>query len=279
MVVLRIEDLDGPRIKAEATNQTIDILQWLGLDWDGPILTQSDDLSAYESAMEYLASRGLVYQCDLTRRQIEAAASAPHESTGERRYPPEWRPADPTRYRFDRTQTNYRLTVDAGSLVIHDEVLGPVAVDPGREVGDFVVWTKRGTPSYQLAVVVDDIRQGVTQVVRGQDLLTSAGRQALLYRAFEAPQPRWWHLPLVLGPDGRRLAKRHGDSRLATYRHAGVPAERVIALIAKWSGIPDAGDTLSASEFACQFDQDTLPTDPVVMTEEDHLWLLAAAQR
>ena len=120
------------------------------------------------------------------------------------------------------------------AIALTDEIAGPLLHRPFDEVGDFVVWTKRGVPAYQLAVVVDDARQHVSDVVRGDDLLPSAGRQTLLYRALDHTSPRWWHVPLVLGEDGRRLAKRHGDTRLATYRDAGVPPERIVGLLAGW---------------------------------------------
>ncbi|MCA9297128.1 MAG: hypothetical protein KC983_11440, partial [Phycisphaerales bacterium] len=136
---------------------------------------------------------------------------------------------------------------------------------------------KRGTPAYQLAVVVDDIRQHVTDVVRGDDLLPSAARQTLLYRALGHTPPNWWHLPLVYGTDGLRLAKRHGDTRLTTYRAQGVRPERVIGLIARWSGIDtgpaDETHNMTADEFAEAFDLDRLPRTRVTFTEEDDAWL------
>lgn len=271
-VVLRLEDLDGPRIKSEANEQTLDILQWLGLDWDEGPFIQSTDLTPYEKAMDRLAAGGLVYPCALTRKEIEAAASAPHE--GERhetRYPPELRPTERPGA-FTERGTNWRLVVDDRIVDFDDVFASRQTRRPGETIGDIVLWTKRGTPSYQLAVVVDDHRQGVTDVVRGDDLLDSAARQILLYRALElSPEPSYTHLPLVLGPDGRRLAKRHGDTRLSHYRELGVPAERLIGLLASWCGL--ARTPMSASEFADRFDLARLPSEPVTCSEEDDAWL------
>lgn len=275
-ILLRIEDLDGPRVKADAADLAIDLMRWLGLDWDGEVLVQSRDLEPYRDAMRTLARRGLVFACDLTRSQIQDAASAPHGSDGEVRFPPDLRPgrANANAWRFDQEDTNYRFLVPPEEVVVEDEIAGRTTHRPWEEIGDFVVWTKRAVPAYQLAVVVDDARQGVTEVVRGDDLLPSAARQTLLYRALGLTPPRWWHLPLVVGEDGRRLAKRHGDTRVASYREAGVTPERVIALLARRSGIPDAGEAMTARAFRERFDPATLPASPTVFSGADHRWLL-----
>jgi glutamyl-tRNA synthetase len=160
--------------------------------------------------------------------------------------------------------------------------MGPQAYEPAATVGDFVVWTKRGQPSYQLAVVVDDHRQGVTQVVRGNDLLDSAARQLLLYRALGySPEPAYTHLPLVRGADGRRLAKRHGDTRVEHYRGQGVGAERVIGLIAWWCGVEGAQagrlchspEPMSTADFVDRFRLDTMSRSDVTFRPEDDAWL------
>lgn len=275
-LVLRIEDLDGPRVKAGATRAMIDTLEWLGLDYDGAPLRQSDDLEPYRASMAELASRGLVYACRLTRREIEQAASAPHGDAHDRHFPAALRPAAPSRAFID-DDANYRLIVADETIVIDDAVAGRFEHNVARTVGDFALWTRRGTPAYQLAVVVDDARQGVTDVVRGDDLLPSAARQTLVYRAFGLAPPRWWHLPLVLGPDGLRLAKRHGDTRLASYREVGVTAERLIGLLAAWCGVPGERRPMTAADFRDAFDPTRLGRDPVTFTEDDHAWLLAGS--
>lgn len=275
---MRIEDLDGPRVKQDAADQALDTLRWLGIDYDGEVLQQSHDLVPYRQAMQQLADGGAVFPCSLTRREIEQASSAPHGDEHELRYDTALRPSDPSCLAFDQPDSNYRLRVENECIDVADQVAGVRQFNPHREVGDFVVWTRRGVPAYQLAVVVDDARQGVTDVVRGEDLLPSAARQILLYRALGLTPPRWWHLPLVLGPDGRRLAKRHGDTRLATYRDLGVRPERIIALLAAWSGVipfdPVRPVEMTTEEFRDRFVLATLPRTHVTFTEEHHQWLL-----
>jgi glutamyl-tRNA synthetase len=273
-IILRVEDLDTPRVKAGATDATIDILRWLGIDWDQGPFIQSTDLEPCRDAMRSLARRALAYPSELTRGQIEAAASAPQEGVHETPFPASLRPALAPRD-FDQPGTNWRLATPAGPVAFTDAFTGPQEHDPSRTVGDFVIWTRRAQPSYQLAVVVDDHRQGVTQVVRGNDLLDSTARQLLIYRALGfTPEPAYTHFPLVRGPDGRRLAKRHGDTRLESYRAAGVPRERLIGLLAFWSGAVPRREPIDPGGFAARFDLATLPRNDVTFTPEDHAWLL-----
>ena len=273
-LLMRVEDLDGPRVKPRAARETLQTLHWLGLEFDGPVTCQSADLEPYRRAMRQLSAAGLVYACTLTRKQIEQAASAPHADDHELRFPPELRPSRIGNDAFDAEKMNYRFVTTDESIRIDDLFAGVVEHNPAAEVGDFVVWTRRGVPSYQLAVVVDDARQGVTDVVRGDDLLPSAARQMLLYRALGLEPPRLWHLPLVLGPDGRRLAKRHGDTRLESYRRSGVPAERVIGLLGWWCGMLPRREEISGEDFRDRFDLDRLSRDSVVFTKDDDAWLL-----
>lgn len=273
-ILLRIEDLDGPRVRPEAVAGIERTLAWLGIDWDEGPLVQSQDLAPYRAAMETLAQRGLAFPCSLTRGEIAAAASAPQQGAHELRYDASLRPASWDR-RFSDAETNWRLLVEPGAVPFVDDYAGPQAPDPSAIVGDFIVWTKRGMPAYQLAVVVDDHRQGVTRVVRGDDLLDSAARQLRLYRALGlGPEPRHCHLPLVVGQDGLRLAKRHGDSRLEEYRAAGVPPEAVIGLLGRWCGLRGGGRfTMSAAEFRAELDLARLPKTRAVFMPEDDVWL------
>ena len=283
-VVLRIEDLDGPRVKPGAAESCIDTLRWLGIDWDEGPLVQSHDLAPYTLAMETLASRGAAYACELTRSEIEQAASAPQatiagDAPGETRFPASLRPAPPAPTRFADTGTNWRFATPETSVEFVDAFAGPQRLRPCDTIGDFVVWTRRGQPAYQLAVVVDDHRQGITQVVRGNDLLDSAARQILLSRALgTSPEPCYIHLPLVVGPDGRRLAKRHGDTRLETYRALGVAPARVVGLAAYWCGMLAGREELAPRAFADALDMDSIPRENVACTEEDDRWLRAGAR-
>lgn len=274
-ILLRIEDLDTPRVKPGAVESTLSMLRWLGMDWDDGPEVQSADLEPYRAAMDVLARAGLAYPSEATRGQIEAAASAPQEGVHETPYPRVLRPTLAPRP-FDDTGSNWRLATPEGVVSFDDAFAGPQRRDPAATVGDFVIWTKRGQPAYQLAVVVDDHRRGVTDVVRGDDLLDSAARQLLLYRALGLrPEPAYLHLPLVRGEDGRRLAKRHGDTRLETYRAAGVPPERVVGLVAWWSGAAPRRGLMSAAEFRGALDLSSVPRKDVVFKPEDHEWLLS----
>lgn len=275
-IQLRIEDLDGPRIRPGAIPDTIEILRWLGLDWDGEPTVQSEDPAPYLAAMQSLAERGHVFPCRRTRSDVALAAGAPHEGDGTPRYHPGLRPAGagaPIAF-LAGTGANHRFLVPDETISIDDAFHGPFNCNVHRQAGDFVVWTGRDVPAYQLAVVVDDARQGVTEVVRGDDLLDSAARQVLLQRALGHASPRWWHVPLVRGPDGRRLAKRHGDTRCTTFRSQGVPAERIIGLLATWSGVVPAPTPMTSSDFRREFDVDRLPQASITFTEDDRRWLL-----
>jgi len=276
---MRIEDLDGPRIKEGAAEQTLDLLEWLGFWWDEGPFVQSDNLVPYERAVGALAGRALAYPCELTRKEIDAALSAPHRPEDAERnesvYPAHLRPALCARS-FDDRETNWRFVTGEGSIEFDDDFAGAQALEPAKTVGDFPIWTKRGVPSYQLSVVVDDAAQGITHVVRGDDLLDSTARQIMIARALGLPAIRsYTHLPLVLGEDGRRLAKRHGDTRLLSYRERGVPAERLIGLLAYWCGTTEQRDTMDIGEFCERFDLARMDASPTVFRTEDETWLFS----
>jgi glutamyl-tRNA synthetase len=279
-IILRMEDLDGPRIKTGADKQAIADLSWLGIDWDttpSDIRYQRADLTRYIQAMRALDAQRRIYPCACTRKEIQAAQSAPHATDHELRYPGTCRcrlgqiPFEPR----ENSPDSWRITLPDRDITIQDAFAGTHTFNIQQSVGDMVLWTKAALPSYQLAVVVDDFDQGVTDVIRGDDLLDSAARQTLLYEALGlTPIPRWHHLPLVLGPDGKRLAKRHGDTRVAWYRDQGVPPEKIIGLIAFWSGAQSTRASMSALDFLQRFDIGSLNPEPCTFTPEDHQWLL-----
>lgn len=281
-VVLRLEDLDTGRVRARADLEAIDLIKWLGMDWDDGPVYQSKDLSVYAEALDSLRDRGLIYPCPATRKQIESALSAPHAGDQEMRYPgihrPEsgrYVPADDAPPVLGDDEFAWRLIVPDGPIVFSDVLHGEQSIDVQAQVGDFTVATKAGLPAYQLAVVVDDARQGVTDVVRGDDLLHSTPRQVLLYRLLGLGEvPRYWHLPLVHGPDGRRMAKREDSVRLTTYRDAGVPGERVVGLLAYWAGLCGQREPMSSVEFIDRLKPDRLGYAPPRFTQEDEQWLM-----
>lgn len=273
-IVLRMEDLDGPRLKDGADELAIDLLGWLGMDWDEGPRWQKADLAPYHAALNRLAEAKRLYPCTCTRKEIRQAQSAPHGDEHELRYPGTCRPQTMPDVSYQPSSDQaWRFVVPDEPVTFEDGFVGAQSINVQSQVGDFVVATKAGLPAYQLAVAVDDAADGVTDVVRGDDLLRSTPRQLLLYRALGLKnEPRYHHLPLVLGPDGRRLAKRHGDSRIDTYRREGVSAERIIGLIGQWCGLGERRP-MPAAEFAQRFDLAKLPRTPVTFTEEEEHWL------
>ena len=209
----------------------IEDLRWLGFDWIEPMITQSARLDRYRAALAGLHSAGLIFPCCHSRRELaEASASAPHEGgdNDEPIYPRAFRPhagaALPPLNGAGFT-TNWRFRVpDDEHLTFIDGHFGGESACAGRDFGDFLVWRKDGVPSYQLACAVDDAELGITEVVRGADLIKSTFRQLLLFRAFGQPAPSYYHCPLMLDANGERLAKRHDSLSLRTLREQGVSA-------------------------------------------------------
>ena len=277
-ILMRIEDLDHPRVKPETIDSTREELQWLGLDWEHEMPLQSTDLEPCHAALEQLGATGRIYRCDLSRSEIER--SAPHDDEQQATFPTKLRPGDAgKRIECPGLTCNWRLMVDDCTEVVHDQFAGTHQFTLSKSCGDFPVWTAArkpgadGGPTYQLAVVVDDARQAVTDVVRGDDLLESAARQQMLYRLLDRPCPNWWHVPLVRGSDGKRLAKRHGDTRLSSFRTRGCTAEQIIGLMAYWCGMTAIRTTMPATDFLSAFDLTKLPSEDVTLGPEDLQWL------
>jgi glutamyl-tRNA synthetase len=271
-IILRIEDLDGPRIKAGAAEQLITDLRWIGIDWDEGPFYQSGNLNAYAQSINQLIEAGLAYPCICTRKEVELAASAPHAEDGSAIYPGTCRGRFKTISEAEKIAGRppaIRFAVPSKTIEWLDGFAGPQKYDVARQLGDFVIAKADGTPAYQLAVVVDDAQSNVTHIVRGDDLLDSTPRQMLLYHALGIPEkiPTYYHLPLVVGVDGRRLAKRHGDTRIAYYRERGVPAARVIGLLAKWSGIELGQSSETARDLIGPFRLTDVPKVPIVFDE------------
>ncbi len=276
-ILLRIEDLDGPRVKAGAAAAAVEDLQWLGLTWDERMADQSQRGEVYAEAVRMLQAAGRAYPCICSRKDVQRAASAPHREDGIVVYPGtcrgRWADEEEARRAAGRPPA-IRMAVGEAVIAFDDRLAGAQRFDLATTCGDFVIRKADGTAAYQLAVVLDDAAGGVTDVVRGDDLLDSTPRQRLLQQALDlSPIPTYWHLPLVIGPDGRRLAKRHGDTRLARYRDRGVTPERILGLLAYWSGQVPRRRPISMRELIDAFVVERLPTKPTVFTEDDERYL------
>lgn len=240
-LVLRVEDLDPHRCKAEFAGAAMEDLCWLGIRWqEGPDLggphapyEQSARRELYLAAWRRLRDGGYIYPCTRSRKDVAAASLAPHED--EPVFPVEWRTASDTGMNRETPEDcNWRFCVpDHEKIRFEDGLLGEVQRMALRDFGDFVVWNRENIPAYELAVVVDDIAMGITEVVRGADLLTSTARQILIYRALQAGPPAFYHCPLIRDDRGRRLAKRDDALSLRALREQGWTPEQVLKRIAK----------------------------------------------
>ncbi len=273
VLLCRVEDLDGPRVKEGAAEQALDELRWLGLDWDGESVLQSARAARHDLALDHLKRQGLAYPCVCTRSEIERAQTAPQEALDHgTRYPGTCRgrfaSAEEAREATGR-EPAWRFRVPEGRVLeFQDGLQGAQALDVSADCGDFVIAKKDGQAAYQLAVVVDDADFGVTEVLRGADLLSSTPRQLLLYEALGLQAPSFVHVPLVLGADGRRLAKRHGDTRLAWYRRRGIAPEELLGFLACSIGLRGSDDAVSPEELLEEFDLERLDTEAFVLDRD-----------
>ena len=268
-VLLRIEDLDAvrcPRVYADAIQ---DDLAWLGLAADGPTPTvyQSERSEIYQQYYDILLKKGLIYPCFCSRSQLHAA-SAPHRSDGQVVYAGTCRglsDAEVARRSLTRAPA-YRVRVPDEEIAFTDGHLGLYAENLARDCGDFYLRRADGVFAYQLAVVVDDALMGVTEVVRGSDLLSSTPRQLWLYRELGLTAPQFYHLPLLLAPDGRRLSKRDGDQSLENLRARYTPQE-IIGKLAYVCGLQDTPAPASPQELVPGFSWDKVPKQDILLPE------------
>jgi len=277
---MRMEDLDHPKVKPGTADAAQEDLRWLGLDWDegpdcgGPFApyVQSDRIHLYQAALSSLRKREVVYPCTCSRSDVETAQGAPHDGDEGPRYPGTCR----DRYaHFDDAASAmpaeripaWRFRVDEGSVSFVDGFHGQQRQLVHSVVGDFVLARHVDGAGYMLAVVVDDAAMGITEVVRGDDLLSVTHRQLLLYKELGLQPPGFIHVPLVVSADGRRLAKRHGDTRIAALRKQGVSAARIVGLLAYWCGWAEWGEELTPRGLVSRYDLSKIPGDPAVLTE------------
>ncbi|MEZ6137390.1 MAG: tRNA glutamyl-Q(34) synthetase GluQRS [Pirellulaceae bacterium] len=291
-IILRIEDIDSPRVKPWATTATLEDLRWLGLNWDaGPDtvdanspydipLIQTQRLQRYRDVLDQLLKAGQIYKCTCTRKEVAAAASAPHETD----FSALEGPIYPGTCRHAHRQPQigqefaYRWAFAAGLVTWRDAMYGLQSARPREQLGDFVIGRCSAdgavTPSYQLAVTVDDFDMGITQVVRGNDLIASTYRQLAILEFMQWTIPDYYHVPLIVGPDGRRLAKRHGDTRLSYFREHRIHPDAVIGYLAHSLGLSTKLSCCSVTSLIGQLDWTKLPTSPTVCDIEHVLPML-----
>ena len=274
-VVLRIEDLDTARCPRRYAEQMIQDLHWLGLDWDeGPGADEPDApyfqsrrTELYQAALERLEAQGLVYPCFCTRAELHAA-SAPHREDGLTVYSGACRDLTPAQ-RVERAQRRspaLRLRVPAEEWGLTDGHMGPCRQRLDRDCGDFLLRRSDGMFAYQLAVVVDDAAMGITEVVRGADLLSSTPRQLYLYHLLGLTPPEFYHFPLLLAPDGRRLSKRDADAGLDSLQ-GRVTAEELLGKLAWLAGFHPSGEPGTAAELLTEFSWKRVPREDIRLPE------------
>ncbi len=272
-----------PADKAGATGGRWTNSRWLGLDWDGPVVVPvAAAQRVYQAALEQLIATAPPTPARAAARTSTRPPAAPHQEDGAGVYPGtcrgRWASAEHAAKESGRPVA-WRVHVPDGRILFSDAFAGVCEFNLAETCGDFVVFRNDGTAAYQLAVVVDDEAAQVTQIVRGDDLLESAARQIHLRRLLGlASDLTYWHLPLVVGPDGRRLAKRHGDTRLEHYRQGGVPAERVLGLIGYWSGLLESRGEASLNDLLARFDPQRIPHERIVFASEDEAFLRSGAK-
>lgn len=259
-VILRIEDLDHPKDKPGAAAQSIEDLRWLGFDWDEAYV-QSERKERYREALAKLDA----YPCVCSRKDVEAAQSAPH--AGEQLYYSgtcrdrfsSWKDA----FAYKGAAPCWRFRVPRRTIVQFDDVFyGHYAQAVSETLGDFPIARDEFGAGYTLAVVVDDAEMGVTEVVRGDDLLAATPAQILLQRALNLPTPQYCHVPLVIGEDGKRLAKRHGDTRIASFRESGNSPKELIGMLAHSCGWAEKGEQVGLVDLLPRFTLSTIPHTP-----------------
>jgi glutamyl-tRNA synthetase len=282
-LVLRIEDLHLERIKDGATEQIFDELQWLGLHWDrGPKslldvtnqhtkpYIQSQQKQLYEKALAKLIERELAYPCFCTRKDILEVQTAPH-GEHELKYLNTCRDplsTKPSTVDADEAIRSYRFKTSNQLTEFHDLCHGDQTSNVSHWSGDFVIAKGLQRIGYQLAVVLDDMAQGITHVIRGDDLLLSTHRQILIYQALGAIPPQFMHLPLIIGHDGRRLAKRHGDWKISTLREHGFSPEEILGLIAWTMGMNPSRVSMSLESMLERFSISQLPIAPFLLSSD-----------
>lgn len=264
--VLRIEDLDPDRSRAEYAEAIRDDLRWLGLDWDREMPLQSTQTPVYAEQFERLRKRGLIYPCFCTRNELHAA-SAPHASDGTLLYAGTCRNLTPAQIASQTRKPAWRIRVPEETISFRDGVFGAVTQNLATACGDFILRRSDGVYAYQLAVVCDDALGGITQVVRGCDLLPSTPRQIWLGRELGFVQPAYYHVPLLVAPDGRRLSKRERDLDMGHLRRRYTP-EQLTGRLAFLAGLRQKDAAVTPGELTREFTWDVIHKKDIPISED-----------
>ena len=262
-ILLRIEDLDPARSKAEYAQGIMDDFRWLGLLWDRRATDQSKRGEAYAAALRQLGQMNLIYPCYCSRDQLHAA-SAPHASDGRVIYAGTCRNLTPEQRAVMTKKPSLRIRLPDREISFRDGLQGDVTMNLQREFGDIILRRADGVAAYQLAVVVDDGTEGVTEVVRGRDLLSSTPVQLYLYELLGLTPPRFYHVPMLLAPDGRRLSKRDRDLDFGYLRQHFSP-EEIIGLLGHLAGLMERWEPVSARELACDFSWSRVKQSEIIL--------------
>ena len=262
-ILLRIEDLDPARSKAEYAQGIMDDFRWLGLLWDRRATDQSRRGEAYAAALRQLEHMDLIYPCYCSRDQLHAA-SAPHASDGRVIYAGTCRNLTPEQRAVMTKKPSLRIRLPDREISFQDGLQGNVTMNLQREFGDIILRRADGVAAYQLAVVVDDGTEGVTEVVRGRDLLSSTPVQLFLYELLGLTPPRFYHVPMLLAPDGRRLSKRNRDLDFGYLRQHFSP-EEIIGLLGHLAGLLERWEPVSARELACDFSWSRVKQSDIIL--------------
>lgn len=271
-MLLRVEDLDPARCRPEYTEQLIRDLTWLGLDWDEggdlPAYRQSERAAWYAECFARLEAMGRTYPCFCSRSELHDA-SAPHASDGTVIYRGNCRAlSDAERAAKAAARAPaQRLWVNGDPITFTDHVYGQVKSNLAEDCGDFILRRSDGVYAYQLAVVADDAAMGVTEVVRGHDLLSSTPRQLLLYRLLGFTAPQFAHLPLLVAPDGKRLSKRERALDVGALQASGITAEQIIGMLAWLAGLTETAEPCTAKELVPIFDLRKITKQDIVVSE------------
>ena len=263
-MLLRIEDLDPDRCRLEYIETLKRDLDWLGLDWDAEQTPQSKRADAYHAEFERLRAFGLVYPCYCSRAELHAA-SAPHASDGNVIYAGTCRTLTDAERAAKTRKPAWRVIVPNTVITVQDGLQGEYTENLVQDCGDFIIRRSDGVYAYQLAVVTDDAQAGVTQVVRGSDLLSSTPRQIWLQRQLGFPEPGYYHVPLLVAPDGRRLSKREKDLDMGALRNRYTP-EQLLGMLAHACGLLSHSESVRAGELAGEFSWQMVQKENIVIT-------------